>query len=43
MIDIYALGNDVVINPFNIVMANLLGLAMHDFRNFDHDFQHHMP
>tara|TARA_B100000401_G_scaffold232750_1_gene157610 strand:- start:319 stop:450 length:132 start_codon:yes stop_codon:yes gene_type:complete len=43
MIDIYALGNDVVINPFNIAMATLLGLAMHAFRNFDHDFQHHIP
>ena len=43
MIDIYPLGNDVVINPFKIAMDNLLGLAMHAFRNFDHDFQHHIP
>ena len=42
MIDIYPLGSDVVINPFNIAMTTLLGLTMHAFRNFDHDFQHHI-
>ena len=42
MIDIYQLGGDVVINPFNIAMTTLLALTMHAFRNFDHDFQHHI-
>ena len=42
MIDIYPLGSDAVINPFNIAMTTLLGLAMHAFRSFDHDFQHHI-
>ncbi len=42
MIDIYPLGGDVVINPFNIAMTTLLGLTMHAFRNFDHDSQHHI-
>ncbi len=42
MVDIYTLGSDVVINLFNIAMDTLLGLAMHAFRNFNHDFQHHI-